>query len=116
MAATLYHNPRCSKSRKALELLEENGAEFEIVEYLSAGLTADVISGVIAASDSPPSAFVRTGDDAFKALGVTLSEDADVSEVAALLAANPAVMQRPVLVAGDSARIGRPPERILELL
>jgi len=113
---TLFHNPRCSKSRRALELLREHGADFEVVEYLERPPTRQAIESLIEASDSPAADFVRRGDAAFKEAGLSLSADADVAEVALLLAAHPRVLQRPIVAGGGKAVIGRPPERVLELL
>lgn len=116
LKATLYHNPRCSKSRGALELLEDRGVELEVIEYLDVSLTRDAIVGFIDCSDSAPVDFVRTGDEAFKASGVELSDDPTAEEVAEALVRCPAAMQRPILVVGDRSIIARPSERVLELL
>jgi arsenate reductase len=113
---TLYHNPRCSKSRQALALLEAEGVDLEIVNYLDASLDEDTLRVLIASSDSAPREFVRTGDRAFEEAGLSLDADADVDTVAVLLAAHPEVMQRPVVSCAGKTRIGRPPERVLEIV
>jgi arsenate reductase len=112
----LYHNPRCSKSRQALEMLREAGADFEVVEYLVTPPDRDALVRMIEIADAAPSEFVRTGDAAFREIGLTLADDASVDEIVDLLAKHPALMQRPVLVAGEKAVIGRPPEKIRELI
>ncbi len=115
-ALKLYHNPRCSKSREALALLEAKGAEFAIVEYLKNSPTASEIEKLIRTSDDRPAAFVRTGDASFKEAGLSLAPDADAAEVAKLIAAHPALMQRPILASADKAVVGRPVENLLKLL
>jgi arsenate reductase len=113
---TLFHNPRCSKSRGAKALLDESGVSYEIVEYLKAPPTRAELERLVRILDDPPAALVRTGEPAFKELGVDRSALGDPAVVVDLLVAHPALMERPVLVAGDRAVIGRPPERVQELL
>jgi len=112
----LYHNPRCSKSREALALLREAGVDVEIVEYLKTPPSRDALLGLISASKSKPREFVRTGDAGFKEAGLKLSDDASAEEVARLLAKHPELLQRPIAVAGKKVVIGRPPEKIRELI
>jgi len=102
MSLRLYHNPRCSKSRALLGLLEERGAQVEVVEYLKTPPDRAELDRLVAGVDDPPEALVRTKDARFS--------------VVALLLEHPELMQRPVLVAGDRAAIGRPPEDALRLL
>jgi arsenate reductase len=113
---TLFHNPRCSKSRAALALLDEAGVGYEVVEYLKAPPTRDELARLVSILEGPPAALVRTGDAAFKELGVDKASLGDAAAVVDLLAAHPGLMERPVLVVGDRAVIGRPPERIRDLL
>ena len=113
---TLFHNPRCSKSRKALELLSGREVDLEVVECLSSAPSRETIAGLIESSDSAPAEFVRSGDAAFKDAGLEMPEWPTPEAVAALLAEHPAVLQRPIAVSGGVAVIGRPPERVLELL
>lgn len=114
--AKLFHNPRCSKSRRAPQLLGEHGADFEVVEYIKTPPDRATLLALIEASDSPAGEFVRSGDAGFKEAGLHLSASADAREVATLLADHPRLLQRPIFVAGAKAVIGRPPERVLELL
>ncbi|MBB74470.1 MAG: arsenate reductase (glutaredoxin) [Planctomycetaceae bacterium] len=109
---TIYHNPRCSKSRQTLALLRSRGIEPQIVEYLKAPLTESELSELLAQLDVPVQKLVRDQD--FRALMV--SEPADERGWITALAAHPEVMQRPVVVAGGQARLGRPPENVLEIL
>ena len=107
----LYHNPRCSKSRQALALLEDGGVDFSIRRYLDEPLDPEEISHLVSIVDSDPGELVRTSDGAFK--DSSFSMDSDVVEI---LLALPGVMQRPILSDGEKAVIGRPPENILQLL
>lgn len=113
---TLLHNPRCSKSRQALALLTDRGVEVDVVRYLDEPPTASSLARIVEGLDTEPRSLVRTGDAAFAELGTSPDELADAASVVALLAAHPRLMERPVLVVGDRAVIGRPPERVLELV
>ena len=110
----LIHNPRCSKSRATLALLEERGAKLEIREYLEEPLSLDELEGLQARFGGPVIEWVRTGEDAFGEAG--LDESADDATLLAAIAAHPKLLQRPILVRGARAAIGRPPEQVLELL
>ena len=113
---TLFHNPQCSKSRGARDLLRDAGVDVEIVEYLKAPPSRSELARIIDGLDDAPAALVRFGDPKFKALGVDRADCVTRAQVLDLLVAHPEVMERPVLVKGDRAVIGRPPERITELL
>ena len=102
-----YHNPRCSKSRQALALLEERGVEMEIVRYLEVGVVREDL--VLLASLEGIVRKKEAGAEAMAALH-------SVDDIAALLEANPKVLERPVLVADGQAVIGRPPEDVLKLV
>lgn len=112
---TLYHNPRCSKSRSALELLEARGLAPTVVRYLDTPLDATQLQALLAKLGIGARQLLRTGEDEYKALGLA---DASLSEaqLIAAMAAHPKLIERPILVAGDRAVIGRPPENILEIL
>ena len=114
MKATIYHNPRCSKSRATLALLEERGAEIETVEYLKTPPSASEIRDLIARLGLEAADIVRTGEAPFRESGLAL--DSPDEDLIALMTREPIVMQRPIVVVGESARIGRPPEQVLELL
>ena len=114
MRAKIYHNPRCSKSRATLALLEQRGLEPEIIEYLKTPLQASEIKELIAMLRVAPKDLLRTGEAAFQESG--LSPDAPADELVALMASAPIVIERPIVVIGGRARIGRPPERVLELM
>jgi arsenate reductase len=113
---TLFHNPRCSKSRGAKALLDDAAVDYEIVEYLKAPPTRAELERLVSILDDPPEALVRTGEPAFKELGVDKATLTEASVVVDLLADHPALMERPVLIVGDRAVICRPPERVQDIL
>ncbi|MRU15108.1 arsenate reductase (glutaredoxin) [Roseovarius sp. A21] len=111
---TIWHNPRCSKSRQALALLEERGEDVQVRRYLEDApsveelrLTRDTL-GLRAVE------MMRTGEAVFKDLGLSKTDDDDTLIEA--MAANPKLIERPVVFAHGRARIGRPPEAVLEIL
>ncbi len=108
----LYHNPRCSKSRETLALLEEKGLTFEIIEYLKQPLDSKRVLGLSKMLGSPVSEMVRTGESAYKELD---NPPTDERALAQLIASNPILLQRPIVVNGKRAAIGRPPEAVLNL-
>lgn len=112
---TLYHNPRCSKSRGALELLEARGLTPSVVRYLETPLNAAQIKALLAKLGISARQLLRTGEDEYKTLNLadaTLSE----AQLTAAIAAHPKLMERPILETADKAVIGRPPENVLEIL
>jgi arsenate reductase len=111
---TLYHNPRCSKSRETLALLESKGISAQIVLYLEDPPTEAQVEELIDLLGIEPHDLLRTGEPAYRALG--LSKGASRREVARAIAREPILLERPIVVAGGKARIGRPPERVLEIL
>lgn len=115
MSVTIFHNPRCSKSRATLALLTERGIEPTVVEYLKSPPDEATIRMILTSSGLPPIAHVRTGEAEFHASGLS-ADETDVAVIAAAIAAAPRLLERPVVVVGDQARIGRPPENVLELL
>ena len=112
---TLYHNPRCSKSRGALELLEARGLTPTVVRYLETPPTADELTDLLARLNLSARQLLRSGEDEYKALNLADSGLTDAQLIDAM-AAHPKLIERPILVAGDKAVIGRPPEKVLEIL
>ncbi|RMQ47041.1 Arsenate reductase [Pseudomonas cichorii] len=112
---TLYHNPRCSKSRGALELLQARGLTPEIVLYLENPPDADRLRELLGKLGIGARQLLRSGEDDYKTLNLADPSLGDEQLIAAM-AAHPKLIERPILVAGDKAVIGRPPENILELL
>lgn len=112
----LYHNPRCSKSREALGLLQARGIEPELIRYLENPPEVATLDALCAALDRPPQALVRFKDETAKVLGLRPDDARSRAEWLALMAAHPALIERPILVNGGRAVIGRPPEAVLTLL
>jgi arsenate reductase len=111
---TIYHNPRCTKSRATLALLNERGIEPKVVEYLVTPPTAKELKAIVAKLGIKPEALVRKGEEVYKEkfAGKTLTD----AQWIHALAANPILIERPIVVRGDQAVIGRPPENVLELV
>lgn len=111
---TLYHNPRCSKSRSALALLEERGLSPRVVEYLKTPPSRSEIAALVRKLGMPAGQLVRTSEAVFKEnyAGKTLTDAQWIDA----LAEHPILIERPIAVAGERAVVGRPPERVLELL
>jgi len=112
---TLYHNPRCTKSRGALELLQARGLTPDIVLYLETPPDAAQLRDLLGKLGISARQLLRTGEDDYKQLNLAdagLSDD----QLIAAMAAHPKLIERPILVAGDKAAIGRPPENVLEIL
>lgn len=110
-----WHNPRCSKSRAALALLQDRGAEVSTRLYLQDAPDVAQITAAWQALGTPPvSEMMRTNEKLFRELGLSKS-DPDEALIAAM-ATNPILIERPLAIAGKRAVIGRPPERVLELL
>ena len=112
---TLYHNPRCSKSRGALELLEARGLTPEVVRYLETPPDAATLKALLGKLGIGSRQLLRSGEDEYKTLGLAdpaLSDD----QLIDAMARHPKLIERPILVAGNKAVIGRPPEKVLEIL
>jgi len=112
---TLYHNPRCSKSRSALQLLEERGLSPTIVRYLETPLSAADLKTLLGKLGISARQLLRTGEDEYKSLGLNDPKLTEEQLIAAMVT-QPKLIERPILLAGDKAVIGRPPEAILEIL
>ena len=114
MAVRIYHNPRCSKSRQALALLEEKGVKPEVVEYLKSPPDAVELDRILRALDMEPEALMRKGEDAYKerVKGKRLGR----AQLIALMVAYPVLIERPIVVNGAKAALGRPPENVLQVL
>jgi arsenate reductase (glutaredoxin) len=113
MAVQIYHNPRCNTSRKTLALLRARGIEPEVVEYLKTPYTAAQLTRLLRQLGLPAKALVRKKEAA--AAGI---DPARMSETALIqaMATHPIIVERPIVVSGDKAALGRPPERVLAVL
>ena len=111
---TIYHNPRCSKSRQTLALLVEHGVEPKIVQYLQNPPDPETLETVLEKLGLEPQAAMRTNENEYRTLG--LAGVTDSQSLIRAMAENPILIERPIVVSGSRARIGRPPEKVLELL
>ena len=112
---TIYHNPKCSKSRQTLQLLLERGIEPIIVEYLKQPLNASQIKRVLKMLQLEPRELMRKKESEYKDLNLAdtkLSQDTLINA----MAEHPILMERPIVVVGSKAALGRPPENVLEIL
>jgi len=115
MTVTIYHNPRCSKSRETLALLEEKGVPHKIVEYLKDPPSAAELKRILKKLGLKARDIVRKGEAAYADLGLN-DRDATDDELLALMVKNPILIERPIVVSGGKAAIGRPPEAVLKIL
>ena len=111
----MYHNPSCSKSRGALEILAEQGIDSDVVEYLKAPPDRATLERIVDAIPNPPGELVRK-DKRFKELGLAASDYTTRDAVVKLLLDHPELMERPVVFRGDRAVIARPSELVLDLV
>jgi arsenate reductase len=112
---TLYHNPKCSKSRQTLELLRQNGVEPEIIEYLKAPPSVAELDSILRKLGMQPRELLRVGEEAYTTAGLN-DPSLGREELLARMVANPSVIERPIVVKGERAAIGRPPENALDVL
>ena len=110
----IYHNPRCSKSRSACELIAARSLNVEVIDYLTTPLKQDELRGLLNKLGMKPEELVRRGEPVFKEnyAGQTLSDEQWLDA----LVAHPILIERPIVVCGARAVIGRPPEKVLALL
>lgn len=116
MPCRLYHNPHCSKSRETLALLRARGVEPEIILYLETPPTAEELECVAQALGMEPQQFMRVKEPLLQELGLHRHSVRSRREWLDLMAAHPTLLERPILLCGTEARLGRPPEAVLELL
>ena len=115
MSVTIYHNPRCSKSRQTLEILNQQNVDIEIIEYLKASPNAETLKQILSYLKITARDLLRKGESAYKEAGLddtSLSED----EIIAAMVEHPILIERPVVVNNGKAAIGRPPESVLAIL
>ncbi|PCI42784.1 MAG: arsenate reductase (glutaredoxin) [Proteobacteria bacterium] len=114
MSVVIYHNPRCSKSRATLALIQEEGIKPEIIEYLEASPSASEMDAILNKLGMEPADLMRTGEDEYKEH--IQGKDLNRAEAIALMVKYPRMIERPVVVNGDKAAVGRPPESVLAIL
>ena len=111
MKATIYHNPRCSKSREALALLQDAGADVTVIEYLKTPPSRAELARLYARAGMTPREGLRTAEDGAKALKAA-SDD----RILDAMAADPILIERPLVETDKGVRLGRPPEKVREIL
>ena len=115
MSLTIYHNPRCSKSRQTLGLIEEAGAKAEIILYQETPLSASDINNLLKKLGfDDPRRLMRRGEAIYKELG--LKDESDPNVLIKAMVSHPKLIERPIVVRGNQAILGRPPERVNALL
>jgi arsenate reductase (glutaredoxin) len=116
MSLQILHNPKCSKSRETLGLISENGQEPEIVEYLKDFPSKENLRSVVQKLGMPITSIIRFKETIAKELGLTAKDERSQDEWLELLCENPKLLERPIVIKGDQAIMGRPPENVLQLL
>lgn len=111
----ILHNPRCSKSRQTLALLNDNGIEPEVIEYLKQTPSATELGAICGKLGVEPEAIVRKKEDLFKSLQLA-EQSLSAEQWLEVMAQYPKLIERPIVIRGEHARIGRPPESVLELM
>ena len=115
ITVTIYHNPRCSKSRQTLALLQERGVTPTVVEYLKTPPDAATLGDILAKLRCPPRQLMRVKEAVYRELGLGDENLSDADLIQAMVE-NPILIERPIVLAGDRAALGRPPEAVLAIL
>ena len=116
MTIKIFHNPRCSKSRQTLALLEEKGIEPQIIEYLKTPLNAEILNEIAEKLSLNPTQFIRFKEGIAKELDISPKNDKTNEQWFDLIINHPVLLERPIVINGDKAAIGRPPEDVLAIL
>ena len=115
MSVSIYHNPRCSKSRETLALLQDQGVKPVVIEYLQDPPDQQTLQAILDKLDIPARKLLRTKDAAYLENGLD-NEQLSSDQIIAAIVKNPILMERPIVLANGKAAIGRPPENVLEIL
>lgn len=115
MDLKIYHNPRCSKSRQTLEILQQNDKQPEIIEYLKNPPTHQELDSILRGLEMEPRELMRKSEEAYKTLHLD-DQSLDRNQLIDAMIRNPILIERPIVVSGDQVVIGRPPEAVLQLL
>ena len=115
MHVTIYHNPRCSKSRQTLEIIRSSGIEPEIIEYLKTPPDTGTFREILRMLGLKPRQIMRTKEKEYREKGLD-DETLGDKELIAAMQADPILIERPIVVAGEKAVIGRPPENVLDII
>lgn len=115
MKVKIYHNPRCSKSRQTLEILKNKNCDIEIIEYLKVPMTLKELKDILSKLNYEPRDLIRKGEDIYKTENLAnTSLTSNILMEKMIL--NPILIERPIVVFNDKAVVGRPPEKVLEIL
>ncbi|HUW00634.1 MAG TPA: arsenate reductase (glutaredoxin) [Gallionella sp.] len=112
----MYYNPKCSKSRATLTLLQEKGIAPELMLYLETAPSTAALAEVLKKLGKEPKDIIRFNEEIAKELGISAKDERPDSEWLNIISGNPKLLERPIVINGDRAAIGRPPERVLEIL
>ena len=115
MSVIIYHNPRCSKSRQALSLLQEKNIDTDIVEYLKSPPTVSELKDILLKLGYKPRQLLRKNEQIYKDLDLG-NENKTAEDLVNAMAQNPILIERPIVLSGEKAAIGRPPESVLNIL
>lgn len=115
MVVTIYHNPRCSKSRQTLQLLRDRNVDLHVIEYLKTPPDTEQLTRLLDLLGLEPRQLMRTGEAAYRENELD-NQELSRQELISAMVANPILIERPIVVSGDNARIGRPPESVLDIL
>ncbi|NOZ52471.1 MAG: arsenate reductase (glutaredoxin) [Gammaproteobacteria bacterium] len=115
MKVTIYHNPRCSKSRQTLQLIQNSNIKPTIIEYLKTPPSYSELTQILKLLNISPKALLRQKEPEYKTLGLDNSALSDEDILTAMIA-NPSLIERPIVIQNNKAIIGRPPEKVLEIL
>lgn len=116
MSVSIYYNPKCSKCRATLALLQEKGIEPELIHYLDTAPSVAALAAILKKLGKGPKAIIRFNEEVAKELGISPTDERPDAEWLQLISTNPLLLERPIVINGDRAAIGRPPENVLEIL
>lgn len=111
----IYHNPRCSKSRQTLALIEESGNQPQVIEYLKSPPTAEELDSILKKLNREPQELMRKGEKIYRELNLA-EQEMSREEAIAVMVEHPKLIERPIVIKGRKAVLGRPPENVNELL
>ncbi|WP_085910089.1 arsenate reductase (glutaredoxin) [Kiloniella majae] len=115
MTVKILHNPRCSKSRKTLKIVQEQGHEVTIIEYLKGVIAENQLTDILKQLEMNPRDLLRKGEKTYKELNLSDTGFSD-DELIKTMIEHPILIERPIIISSKGARIGRPPESVLEIL
>ncbi|MFH2134691.1 MAG: arsenate reductase (glutaredoxin) [Pseudomonadota bacterium] len=116
MSVSMYHNPKCSKCRATLALLQEKGIEPELIQYLETAPSVPELAEVLRKLGKGPKDIIRFNEEVATELGISPADERPDAEWLQIISENPKLLERPIVINGDKAAIGRPPEQVLAIL